>query len=317
MASAFSSLPLVDLLLRKSGIFQPSKELIEQYVKIWQDLTTIQELPKDLTKQKLWDSPICEKIIKLLHSSTDDMTSKARIIGVSTKDASSWLNAYPIVALGLKLPNAMFRTCIAFRIGASVCKEYTCKCGTTVDRLGLHTLSCKNNKGKYYRHSLLNDTIYRALSTADVPSIKEPMGILRNDGKRPDGMTLVPYSYGRSLLWDVTVVNTLAVSYQRDALLDSGLVAEKAENRKLAKYSNIAAEQYLFVPLGFESMGNFGSHATKFIDDIGRKIQVRTGERRSTQFLKQTIGMNIQRGNAMCFLDSLPTQDAWNELDML
>ncbi len=70
-------------------------------------------------------------------------------------------------------------------------------------------------------------------------------------------MSLVPYSYGRSLLWDVTVVNTLAKSYQREALLDNGLVAEKAENRKVKKYSNIAAEQYTFIPIGFESMGSF------------------------------------------------------------
>ncbi len=316
LASAFSSMHLVEQLLRKSNL-QPSKELTEEYIQIWKEMTINEILPSDLTKQKLWDIPICDKIIRSLHDATEDNTSKARIIAVSSKEASCWLNAYPIAAIGLKLSNVMFRTCIAFRIGSSLCKEYTCKCGASVDKLGLHTLSCKNNKGKYYRHSLLNDIIFRALTTADIPSIKEPTGILRNDGKRPDGMSLVPYSYGRSLLWDVTVVNTLAKSYQREALLDNGLVAEKAENRKVKKYSNISAEQYTFIPIGFESMGSFDPQAAKLIADLGKRIFLKTGEPRSTQFLKQSISMNIQRGNAMCFMDSLPIYDSWNEMDSL
>ena len=37
----------------------------------------------------------------------------------------------------------------------------------------------------------LNDLIWRALKRADIPSTKEPTGLLRGDGKRPDGLTLV------------------------------------------------------------------------------------------------------------------------------
>jgi len=33
------------------------------------------------------------------------------------------------------------------------------------------------------------------------------------DGKRPDGLTLIPYANGRSLTWDVTVVCSTADSY--------------------------------------------------------------------------------------------------------
>ncbi|CAH2226484.1 jg13502, partial [Pararge aegeria aegeria] len=34
-----------------------------------------------------------------------------------------------------------------------------------------------------------------------------------NDGKRPDGMTIVPWWMGRSLVWDATCVDTLAASH--------------------------------------------------------------------------------------------------------
>ena len=47
--------------------------------------------------------------------------------------------------------------------------------------------------------------IARCLSSAGVPVSKEPSGLSRSDGKRPDGLTLIPWRAGRSLIWDVTV----------------------------------------------------------------------------------------------------------------
>jgi len=63
------------------------------------------------------------------------------------------------------------------------------------------------------RHAQINDLIHRALIRAEIPSSKEPLGLSRDDGKRPDGLTLVPWHSGHSATWDVTVVHTLAASY--------------------------------------------------------------------------------------------------------
>ena len=38
----------------------------------------------------------------------------------------------------------------------------------------------------------MNDISYRARCRADIPAVKEPTGLTRTDGKRPDGSTLVP-----------------------------------------------------------------------------------------------------------------------------
>src|SRR6218665_1036175 len=54
------------------------------------------------------------------------------------------------------------------------------------------------------RHAYLNDIISRSLALAGVPNIKEPPGISRTDGKRPDGLTLIQWQGGRCLLWDAT-----------------------------------------------------------------------------------------------------------------
>ena len=45
----------------------------------------------------------------------------------------------------------------------------------------------------------LNDIIWRALMRADMPATKEPAGLVRGDGKRPDGLTLVPWQSGRCM----------------------------------------------------------------------------------------------------------------------
>ena len=63
-----------------------------------------------------------------------------------------------------------------------------------MDKLGTHELSCRFSAGRHYRHAMLNDILHRALSSANVP---EPTGLDRADGKRPDGITMVPWSNGR------------------------------------------------------------------------------------------------------------------------
>jgi hypothetical protein len=61
--------------------------------------------------------------------------------------------------------------------------------------------------------SFVNDIVWHALNRAGIPSMKEPHGLMRDDGKRPDGLTLVPWPAGRSATWDVTVIDTVAASY--------------------------------------------------------------------------------------------------------
>ena len=71
----------------------------------------------------------------------------------------------------------------------------------------------KGSTGRSARHHGLNDPIWRVLSAANIPAAKEPSGLLRSDGKRPDGLTLIPWQNGRSVTWDVTVTDTVAQSY--------------------------------------------------------------------------------------------------------
>jgi len=82
-----------------------------------------------------------------------------------------------------------------------------------VDARGLHSFVCKRAPGKTSRNHALNDLVACAFVSAGIPATKEPHGLTRSDGKRPDGLTLVPWQRGKPLSWDVTVICTLADSY--------------------------------------------------------------------------------------------------------
>ena len=47
------------------------------------------------------------------------------------------------------------------------------------------------------RNHQLSDIVRRALVKANIPSVLEPSGLSRGDGKRPDGMTLIPWQGGK------------------------------------------------------------------------------------------------------------------------
>ena len=65
---------------------------------------------------------------------------------------------------------------------------------------GLHGQSYKLGSGKYLRHASINDIIYRAYCRTDIHTVKEPTGLTRTDGKRPDGSTFVPWSASKCVL---------------------------------------------------------------------------------------------------------------------
>jgi len=75
---------------------------------------------------------------------------------------------------------------------------------------GLHGLACGISGQRHECHSQLIDILWRAFKRAQVPAVKEPAGLSRDNGKRPDGVMLLPWTKGKPLAWDVTVPDTYA-----------------------------------------------------------------------------------------------------------
>jgi len=80
------------------------------------------------------------------------------------------------------------------------------------------------------------------------------VGLVRIDGKRPDGLRLIPWQGGKPLTWDVTVVSTLADSYFHSTSHSAGSAAETTSIRKESKYSSLPPE-YLFQLVAIETLG--------------------------------------------------------------
>ena len=93
----------------------------------------------------------------------------------------------------LRMDNDTIRVAVGLRLGAPLCRPHTCHhCGSDVDSLATHGLSCRQSQGQHFRHAAMNDIVHRSLPTAKIPSRLEPSGLQRSDGKRPDGVTMVP-----------------------------------------------------------------------------------------------------------------------------
>ena len=69
------------------------------------------------------------------------------------------------------------------------------------------------------------------MAKADIPVFQEPSGMLGIDGKRPDGVTLLPCKQGKCDTWDVIVSDTLAQSYVHETSQTPGAAAEAAAER--------------------------------------------------------------------------------------
>ena len=77
----------------------------------------------------------------------------------------------------------------------------------------------------------------------------QPRGLYRTDGNRPDGVTMIPWEMGKQLVWDVTVVDTLAPSrLNQGSLCNTETTATDAEARKIEKYRELLDNGYIFQP---------------------------------------------------------------------
>ena len=156
---------------------------------------------------------------------------RASFLAAFTQHSGDWLFALPIASCGLKLDVEAVRVAVGFRLALHLCEPQQCHCGSVVDARGLHSFVCKRAPGRSARHRALNELVARSFAAAKVPVTKEPAGLSRTDGKRPDGLTPVPWQSGKSC-WDVTMICSLAESYVNGVAREAGAAAEVAASRK-------------------------------------------------------------------------------------
>ncbi len=241
---------------------------------------------------------------------------------VSTAESGAWLQAIPIHALRLHLDDEVLRIVTCYRLGLPIFGQpVQCSlCRKQCDIYGLHPLSCQYGSARIIRHSDINGIIHQTLNSLGYCAVREPEGLCRVDGKKPDGITRIPYVNGLELIWDATVVDTLCISYVANSSVKEGSAAHLAEEKKRNKYASVLNShpgRFFFVPSAVESCGTWGKEAHSMMSKLGKELAVKTGDFRSFSYVSQRLSLAIQRGNARIILSSFPYSESLRQVDDL
>ena len=304
LASAAGSSDLAHQLL--PSVLQGTSLLhVAEGVALWSRLHS-QPPPADTLShhQKSWDTPVVMATLDTLLEDAPDATTTARLLAASTSESRAWLNALPISSLGLRMDNNTIRVAVGIRLGTQLCRPHMCHhCGSEVDGFGIHGLSCRWSEGCHHRHSALNYIIFRALPAAKVPSRLEPSGIYRSDGKRPDGMSIVPWKSGKLLVWDVTCADTCTLVHL-DHKLQTRCRCCPRRGEEVLKIQSPQLKPH-FLPVSIETSGSLGLKTRDFLKELGYRLRQATGDINSSSYLLQRLSIAVQRGSMASVMGSI------------
>jgi hypothetical protein len=100
------------------------------------------------------------------------------------------------------------------------------------------------------------------------------------------------------------LLSTTKGTFLFECAKEAGKAAIGGEKRKDVTYEKLL-RNYIFVPIAVETFGSWGPRGIKFIKEIGRKIQEKTGNKNATSHIIQAISMTVQRGNATSIMGTL------------
>jgi len=196
------------------------------------------------------------------------------------------------------------RLAVALRLGLVLCIPHQCQCGSPVDARRLHS---RIAPGRSARRDTSNGLVARCLASAGTPVTKEPTGLFRTDGKRPDGLTRVPQQSGKSSCWDVTVICPLAELY----VTGSARGRCCSGTRRFSQRGNMC-HHWKRIPLCAHrgrNLGPMNTSARQLFANLGKKISSTSGDDREGAFLFQRVSVLVQRYNAVLLNDTLPATD--------
>ena len=129
---------------------------------------------------------------------------------------------------------------------------------------------------------------------------------------------MIPWETGNQLVWDVTVVDALALSrLNQGSLCNPGTTATEAEARKIENYRELRDNGYIFQPVALEVQGPLGESSEIFITRLCKVLCRSHEDQRAGSFLKQRVAMALQIGNAACVLGTVNDRDAFEEIFFL
>ena len=250
-----------------------------------------------------WLEPLLEKRMSAIESSLDTTADVARFRAAKTREASALYSSVPSSKDRTRLEDGALQVAIGVRLGLPIATSGVCICGAPLDPFGDHALTCRHSVGRHARHSAVNDLIKESLAEGGVVSIREPCGMTRCDGKRPDGATVLPFDAGLPMAWDATIIHTCASSHLHSTAVEAGSGAAAAEAKKEAKYAALSGRAH-FRAVAVETLGTFGPSASRLFDEIADRIKSRTMNAGARSRLYARIAAVVQTGNFACIIEA-------------
>ena len=152
----------------------------------------------------------------------------------------------------------------------------------------------------------MNEVISRALHAVPIPTRIEPAGLLPDSNLKPDGISIIPWTSGKPLVWDVTCAHPLAQSWTGTSRRGESAVATTVEAKKRNKYKDFE-NNFHFEPVSMETLGGMGETTALFIKRLGKRIADGTGDTHSVTYLRQRLAIAVQVGNYACLAETLPS----------
>jgi len=78
---------------------------------------------------------------------------------------------------------------------------------------------------------------------------------------------------------------------------DKSPITRSSEDRQVELIAALSKE-FQFIPIAIETLGPVGEEATRFLQELDRRIEAVTSDSRSMSFLWQRLNVAVQKGNA-------------------
>ena len=78
----------------------------------------------DQLRQKNWDSLIVSSVVEDLIHDAPNVQARARVLAATCKESSAWLQALPMLSIGLRMDNDTVCIAAALRLGSSICRPH-------------------------------------------------------------------------------------------------------------------------------------------------------------------------------------------------
>ena len=118
-------LPLSRSSLVSLPSFEPS--MFDDALSYWSEGHDFQPpVGVDALKQKSWDQQRALAAVHQLMEGAVNGIDRARLLASGPKESGAWLQALPILAMGLRLDDDSFRIAVRLRLGTPLCGPHQC-----------------------------------------------------------------------------------------------------------------------------------------------------------------------------------------------